>query len=274
MTTRHRSKRRLRTIWRIPDDLWAQLKPLLPPEKSPGTNGRPVVPFRQVMDGILYVLRTGCQWKALPREYGSGSTCHRRFQAWVEAGIFERLWAKLLTRYDELRGIQWRWQSLDSAMVKAPLGGRKTGPNPTDRGKLGTKRHTLTDQRGTPLAVVVTGANCHDMKAATTTLDSVAVRRPRPTLEEPQHLCLDKGYDYPEIEAAVRKRQYTPHLRHRGECPPRRRRHPARRWVVERTGAWHNRFRKLLIRFEKRMENYRGLVHFACALIVYRLTVL
>jgi transposase len=128
MTTRHRSKRRLGTIWRIPDDLWIELQRLLPSEKPPGTPGRPVVPFRQVMDGILYVLRTGCQWKALPREYGSGSTCHRRFQAWVEAGIFERLWAKLLTRYDELRGIQWRWQSLDSAMVKAPLGGRKQAP--------------------------------------------------------------------------------------------------------------------------------------------------
>ncbi len=121
-------KRRLRTIWRIPDDLWAELQRLLPPEKLPGTPGRPIVPFRQVMDGILYVLRTGCQWKALPREYGSGSTCHRRFQAWVAAGVFERLWAKLLTRYDELRTIQWRWQSLDSAMVKAPLGGRKQAP--------------------------------------------------------------------------------------------------------------------------------------------------
>ncbi len=128
MTTRHKSKRRLRTIWRIPDDLWVELQPLLPPEKPPKTPGRPVVPFRPVMDGILYVLRTGCQWKALPREYGSGSTCHRRFQAWVQAGVFERLWAKLLTRYDERRGIQWRWQSLDSAMVKAPLGGRKQAP--------------------------------------------------------------------------------------------------------------------------------------------------
>ena len=70
MAAQHRSKRRLRTIWRIPDDLWAQLQPLLPPEKPPGTNGRPVVPFRQVMDGILYVLRTGCQWKALPESMG------------------------------------------------------------------------------------------------------------------------------------------------------------------------------------------------------------
>lgn len=101
MNTQRKSKRRPRTIWRIPDDLRAELQPLVPLEKLPQTPARPVVPFRPVMDGILYVLRTGCQWKALPREYGSGSTSHRRFQAWVQAGIFERLWAKLLTRDDE-----------------------------------------------------------------------------------------------------------------------------------------------------------------------------
>lgn len=122
------TKRHLRTIWRIPDDVWTELQPLLPPAKPPGTPGRPVVPFRQVLNGILYVLRTGCQWKALPREYGSGSTCHRRFQQWVQAGVFERLWAKLLTRYDDLHGIRWQWQALDSVIVKAPLGGRRPAP--------------------------------------------------------------------------------------------------------------------------------------------------
>jgi putative transposase len=154
------------------------------------------------------------------------------------------------------------------------VGGAATGPSPTDRGKLGTKRHTLTDQRGAPLAVVITGANCHDMKAAAQTLDRVIVKRPRPTVADPQHLCLDKGYDFPEIAAAVCARRYRPHIRHRGEDVPLRKRHPARRWVVERTASWHNRFRKLLIRFEKRTENYLGLVHFACCLIVYRLIAL
>ncbi len=125
MPTTQKKRQRLRTIWRLPDELWGELQPLLPPEKPPGTPGRPVVPFRHVIDGILYILRTGCQWKALPREYGSGSTCHRRFQAWVQTGVFEKLWTVLLLRYDELRGIQWTWQSLDSAMVKAPLGGRR-----------------------------------------------------------------------------------------------------------------------------------------------------
>jgi transposase len=117
-------RRRLGTIRRIPNDLWMEVRPLLPREKMPGTDGRPVVPFRKVLDGILYVLRTGCQWKMLPAEYGSGSTCHRRFQEWVEAGVFQKLWMKLLERYDELRGIRWGWQSLDSLTVKAPLGGK------------------------------------------------------------------------------------------------------------------------------------------------------
>ncbi len=122
------TKRHLRTIWRIPDDLWSRIQPLLPPEKPPGTNGRPVVPFRTVMDGILYVLRTGCQWKALPKEFGSGSTCHRRFQHWVQADVFQRLWGQVLREYDRRHGIGWRWQALDSALIKAPLGGRKPAP--------------------------------------------------------------------------------------------------------------------------------------------------
>jgi transposase len=119
------TKKRLQTIRQIPDDLWGQLLPLLPPERPVGPYGRPPIPFRTVLNGILYVLRTGCQWKMAPKEFGSGSTLHRRFQEWERSGVFEKLWAKLLERYDELRGIQWRFQSLDTVMVKAPLGGRR-----------------------------------------------------------------------------------------------------------------------------------------------------
>ena len=119
-----RKRKMLGTIRRIPDGLWMEVQPLLPPEKKRGTNGRPMVSFRIVLDGILYVLRTGCQWKMLPAEYGSGSTCHRRFQEWVRKGVFQKLWVKLLERYDGLRGIRWEWQSLDSLTVKAPLGGK------------------------------------------------------------------------------------------------------------------------------------------------------
>ena len=112
------------TILKVPDKLWDEIKLLLPKEKSSDTVGRPVIPFRKVLDGILYVLRTGCQWKMLPQEYGSGSTCHRRFQQWNELDIFKKIWIRLLKIYDNLIGINWTWQSIDSISIKSPLGGR------------------------------------------------------------------------------------------------------------------------------------------------------
>jgi putative transposase len=116
-------KKHLQTIRRIPDELWDEIKIMLPTEKPNNTTGRPIVPFRRVLDGILYVLRTGCQWKMLPKEYGSGSTCHRRFQQWILTKVFQRLWNRLLQVYDDVKGIGWKWQSLDSVSIKAPLGG-------------------------------------------------------------------------------------------------------------------------------------------------------
>jgi transposase len=117
-------KHNLPTIKRIPDELWVEIKNILPKEKPPKTIGRPVVPYRKVLDGILYILRTGCQWKMLPKEYGSGSVCHRRFQEWNKLNIFKKTWIKLLKVYDEGVGINWTWQSIDSISIKSPLGGR------------------------------------------------------------------------------------------------------------------------------------------------------
>ena len=112
------------TILKIPDELWDEIKSILPKEKPLETVGRPIVRYRKVIDGILYVLRTGCQWKMLPKEYGSGSTCHRRFQEWNRLNAFKKVWIKLLKTYDHLIGINWTWQSIDSISIKSPLGGR------------------------------------------------------------------------------------------------------------------------------------------------------
>jgi transposase len=116
-------KKHLPTVRRFPDEVWDEVRHILPLEKPSNTKGRPPVSYRKVLDGILYVLRTGCQWKMLSRDYGSGSTCHRRFQQWVRRGVFQRLWIRLLQVYDDVKGIKWNWQSLDSISVKAPLGG-------------------------------------------------------------------------------------------------------------------------------------------------------
>ncbi len=101
------------------------MQPLLPEYPVLPVGGRPRADLRQVTNGIFYVLRTGCQWKAVGSEYGKGSTLHRYFQEWARAGIFEKLWTVALEEYDDLKGIQWPWQSLDGAMTKAPLGGEK-----------------------------------------------------------------------------------------------------------------------------------------------------
>ena len=121
---------------------------------------------------------------------------------------------------------------------------------------------------------MITGANTHDMKAAFETLDCVVVERPAPSRYHPQHLCLDKGYDYPEIEAGVIEREYVPHMRHRGEMENPVRRYKPKRWVVERSASWLNRFRRLLIRWEKKAENYLALVQLACCLTTYRRIIL
>jgi transposase len=127
----------LPTIWRMPDALWETCRALLPPEKLLGTPGRPVVPFRQVLDGILHVLRTGCQWKAVPREFGSGSTIHARFQEWTQQGVWTRLWAAELRRYDATHHIGWDWQSTDSATVPSPPRRRRDGARPHQSQQVG-----------------------------------------------------------------------------------------------------------------------------------------
>jgi len=119
-------------FFQISESFWERIEPLLPVYKQSCKGGRPRLPLRNVVTGILYVLRTGCQWKAMPAQFGSGSAIHAYFQEWVALGVFEELWEHSLEEYDELKGIDWQWQSLDGAMTKAPLGGEKK-PGKTQR---------------------------------------------------------------------------------------------------------------------------------------------
>ena len=264
------------TGFRISNELWAVLQPLL--LLSLNTHrfggGRPRVADRQCADAVFYVLRTGCQWQALDQtELCAHSTAHDRFQEWVQAGVFLKLWQAGVKQFDELRGINWNWLSMDGAMAKAPLGGEKTGPNPTDRGKSGVKRSMLTEGHGVPIATVIDGANRHDMKLTRPTIESIIIERPELTEEHPQGMCLDKGYDYDEVRDILHEFGFTAHIRPRGEeakVIKREAGFKARRWVVERTHSWMNRFRRLLVRWDKKPQNYLGFVHFACGLIALR----
>jgi putative transposase len=151
-------------------------------------------------------------------------------------------------------------------------GGKKTGKNPTDRGKQGTKKSLLTDGEGGPLGVVIAGANAVEQKLLEATIEAIVVERPDPS-EEEQHLCLDKGYDNPNGEGAAVEAGYRPHIRRIGEeakkCD-RSRGHKPRRWVVERAIAWLSKCRGILVRYEKKDGNYLGLIQLACGLLWYR----
>ena len=148
------------------------------------------------------------------------------------------------------------------------------GPNPTDRGKGGVKRSVLCDRRGAPLGCVVDGANRNDISLFLQTLLSVPVDWPDPTPDAPQHMCLDKGYDAAWVREQIVQWGLVPHVRSRGEEKKELKDDPtkeARRWVVERLHSWVNRFRRLLIRWEKQDANFEALLHFAFSIILLRM---
>ena len=256
--------------WELTDALWERIAPLIPPRPVRRKGGRPPRSDRAMLSAILYVLRTGLQWNALPREYGASTTVYDRYRLWITQGVFQRMWEAGLAEFDELEGIDWEWQSLDGAMTKAPFGNAATGANPTDRGKRGTKRSMLCDGHGVPLALVVAGANVHDTRLVEATLDAIVIARPDST----QNLCLDAGYVGDTTAHVVHAHQYIAHVRPRGEDAANAHRldptKTPRRWVVERLHSWLNRSRRLLVRWEKRQETYLGFLHLACALICFQ----
>jgi transposase len=144
--------------WTVSDALWSKIEPFLPVRKRQGERkyrrrpgaGRKPMPARQVFSAIVYVLRTGCQWKALPKEYGSASAVHAYFQRWQQEGFFLKIWKAGLAEYDEMEGIGWNWQSIDGAMGKAPLAVECVGPNPTDRGKKWTQEKLVSGRAWRP----------------------------------------------------------------------------------------------------------------------------
>ncbi len=157
--------------WRVPDLTWERMVALLPARPShPLGCHNPRVPDRDAMDAILLVLRTGMQWNALNATgICTSSSAHRRFQEWVDAGVFAEFWRQGLLAYDGLHGVDWEWLSCDGAMGKAPLGGEATGPNPTDRAKKGRNDPSS--------ATVVASRSGSRSPARTSTTSSSSARR-------------------------------------------------------------------------------------------------
>ena len=135
------------------------------------------------------------------------------------------------------------------------------------------KRSLLTEGHGVPIGLTIEGANRHDMKLVRPTIESIVIERPKPSEEHPQGMCLDKGYDYQEVRDILHEFGFTAHIRPRGEevqAIKRQAGFKARRWVVERSHSWMNRFRRLLVRWDKKPENYLAFLHFTCGLMAFR----
>lgn len=268
-TAEPNDERPLPTIWEVPDGLWERIGPILARRYPPARTGRPRADLRRVLDAVIHRLRSGCQWNRLPRELGPSSTVHGWFQRFVADGVLREIWAQLARECEQLGELSWAWQAADGVVGKSRFDGAMRGPNPTDRAKPGTKKSVIVEQSGGPLGVAIAGANVHDTKLLEATIEAIVLERPDPE-RVAQQLCLDKAYDNPTGEAACKAAGYAAHIRRIGEEKLDRfgeKTHPARRWVVERTIAWLQRCRALLVRYEKKAENYEGLIQLACALL-------
>lgn len=140
MARTRREIKPLETIWEVPDELWERIEPILledapPPPKEHG--GRDRIDWRAAFNGIIFRLRSGCQWNRLPKEYGDDSSVHRWFQRWCRHGVFEKIWALLVEECDELGEVQWKWQAADGRLGKARFGGEKDGPQSDGQGQVG-----------------------------------------------------------------------------------------------------------------------------------------
>ncbi|MFF0033778.1 IS5 family transposase [Streptomyces avermitilis] len=257
--------------WIVSDELWSLIEPLLPEPAPKLVEGRPRVPDRQALCGILFVLHTGIQWEYLPQElgFGSGMTCWRRLAAWNEAGVWDQLHLVLLRKLRAAKQLDW-----SRAVIDSPRAGRsarpKSGPSPVDRARPGSKHHVVTDAQGIPLAVSLTGGNRNDVTQLLPLLDKIpavagVVGRPR---RRPDALLADRAYDHDKYRRLLWDRGIRPVIAERGV------EHGSGlgifRWVVERTIAWLHGFRRLRIRWERRDDIHEAFLGLATCLITHR----
>jgi len=256
----------------LPVGLWELIRPHLPEHNPRFWGGRPPLDDRKALTGIIFVLKSGIPWDQLPQEMdcGSGMTCWRRLRDWQKDGLWDTVKGLLLNHLHEADKLDFSRAAVDSASVRAFGGGEKTGPNPTDRRKLGSKHHVVTDAGGIPLKTKTTGANRHDSTQLLRLIDEIppVAGKPGRPRQRPDEVYADRAYDSDPHRRELRKRHIAPHLARRNE------EHGSGlgiyRWVSERTLGWLHGFRRLRTRYDRRADIHQGLVTLAECLICYR----
>jgi transposase len=257
----------------VSDELWRLVEPLIPKHERFPEGGRPPIEDRKALTGIIFVLKSGIPWEMLPQEMecGSGMTCWRRLRDWQATGVWDKLHRVLLDHLQAADQIDWSRATVDSSSVRAVGGGEKTGQNPTDRRKPGSKHHVLTDANGVPLNAILTGANRHDVTQLLPLVDGVPPvgGKPGHPKQRPDALYADRAYDSQPHRRELRKRGIEPYLARRNT------EHGSGlgvyRWVSERTLSWLHQFRRLRIRFDRRADIHQAFLTLAQSLICLRL---
>ncbi|MGW5863615.1 IS5 family transposase [Streptomyces sp. NPDC055239] len=254
-----------------PDDLWELFQRVVPPApERPQGGGHRRRGDREVLAAIIFVATSGCTWNQLPPGFGlSGVTAFRRFTVWTEARVWAKLHRLVLDELGAQGVLDWSRCAIDSVSVRA-LKGLLTGPNPTDRGKSGSKIHLIVDRSGPPLSIGISAANLHDSQAFIPLVRGIPPIRSRrgPRRRRPGKLHGDKGYDYRHLRRRPASRGIRHRLARKGiESSQRLGRH---RWVVERTVSWLSGCRRLHRRYERKPEHFLAFTAIASTLICHR----
>ncbi|MGX7828886.1 IS5 family transposase [Actinokineospora sp. 24-640] len=244
---------------------------MLPPSGvRPQGGGTQNIADEAVFAAIVYVLVSGCAWRALPPCFGAArSTVHRRFTIWARAGVFVRLHREILERLRESGLLDLSRVLLDSAHIRAKKG-EHTGPSPVDRGKPGTKMHILSDRTGMPLVTAVSRGNTHDANGLNPMLAALLARHDpdRGRHWKPRKLHPDKAYDTTDLRRWLRRHRIRDRIARKGVDSSH---HLGRyRWVIERTIAWMLGCRRLSPRYERNPRNHLAFIDLAASLTCWK----
>lgn len=256
------------------DAVWAAVEPLLPPPDRSHPLGchRPRVPDRLCMRGLFIRLVTGSSWvdiEAILDHRVSDTTLRARRDEWIDAGVFDKLHEEALAAFDRIIGLELGDVALDGSLHKAPYGGEGTGPNPTDRAKLGWKWSVVADRHGVPLAWAIDGANRNDVALLEPTLDALA--------DTGLHLdvgCmhLDRGYDSGAVRDRLRDHGFVGfEIQRRGTKVPGVKKQPLRlgiRWIVEATNSWWSNYGQLRRSTDRRNRHRHAALCLATTILI------